>query len=52
MGEHKVRQVSDEDRGRFIHKLLIDIEALEYMLDHNMFEKGYLRIGAGYSRGH
>jgi gamma-glutamyl:cysteine ligase YbdK (ATP-grasp superfamily) len=46
MGEHKVRRITDKERGRFIHKLLLDIEALEYMLDGNMFEKGYLRIGA------
>ncbi|MEJ2003533.1 MAG: CBS domain-containing protein [Cyclobacteriaceae bacterium] len=46
MGEHKVRQVSDEDRGKFIHKLLLDIEALEHMLEHNMIEKGFLRVGA------
>ncbi len=46
MGEHKVRKVGDKDRGRFIHKLLLDIESLEYMLDHDMIEKGYRRIGA------
>ncbi len=46
MGEHKVRQVSKKDRGHFIHKLLLDIESLEYMLDNNIIERGYLRIGA------
>ncbi|MCA6078727.1 CBS domain-containing protein [Fulvivirga sedimenti] len=46
MGEHKVRQVGKKDRGHFIHKLLLDIEALEYMLEKAIIEPGFLRIGA------
>ena len=30
----------------FVHALLADVQALEYMLEHDMFEKGITRIGA------
>lgn len=47
MGEQRVnRSLSEENKALFIKHLLEDIDALEYMLKHDMFEKGITRIGA------
>ena len=47
MGEQRVnRSFSEEKKALFIKYLLDDIKALEYMLEHNMFERGITRIGA------
>jgi CBS domain-containing protein len=47
MGEQKVNiQESDEKKTEFIRHLLDDVKALEYMLEHQLFEKGITRIGA------
>ena len=48
MGEPKVKILSEnrEDMQRFVHQLLEDVQALEYMLDNDWFETGVVRIGA------
>lgn len=47
MGDHKVKSATQiEERASFIAHLLEDVEAMQYMLDHNMFESGITRIGA------
>lgn len=47
MGEHIVKDSSsNEERMQFINHLLDDVEALEYMLENDMFESGIERIGA------
>jgi CBS domain-containing protein len=47
MGQQKVLPTdNDEQKRQFIHALLRDMEALEYMLHHDWFEKGITRIGA------
>ena len=47
MGEQKVSlKSSSNTQTQFVAHLLQDIEALEYMLDNNMFETGIMRIGA------
>src|SRR5215471_9832641 len=47
MGEHQVSQDHDEHRSQaFLRDLLADLCALEYMLDHGIFEAGPSRIGA------
>lgn len=47
MGEQRVSLVNDKDQmRRFVKSLLKDVEAMEYMLGHNMFESGITRIGA------
>ena len=47
MGEQKVSILkSQEDMHRFVRHLLKDVQALEYMLENNWFEKGITRIGA------
>lgn len=47
MGEQKVSlQRNRKTQTQFVEHLLQDIEALEYMLEHNMFESGITRIGA------
>ncbi|UOB19391.1 CBS domain-containing protein [Abyssalbus ytuae] len=38
--------MSEKDKAIYIHHLLKDIEALEIMLDKNLFEKEPVRIGA------
>lgn len=37
---------SDSDRLKFINHLLDDVQALEFMIENEMFEKGIERIGA------
>jgi CBS domain-containing protein len=47
MGEHYVEQELDEQKLQaFMKALLVDLHALDYMLDHNMIESGVVRIGA------
>ncbi len=47
MGEQKVTILSDEkQRQQFVKSLLADVEALQYMLDHDWFESDVTRIGA------
>ncbi len=47
MGEQKVAKLqSDDKKIHFIRHLLDDVKALEYMLEHGMFETGIIRIGA------
>lgn len=47
MGVHNVRALeSTKDRADYMHRLMQDVQALEYMLDEVMFETTPLRIGA------
>ncbi|MEM9917470.1 MAG: CBS domain-containing protein [Bacteroidota bacterium] len=47
MGEQKVHLLKDKkDMHRFVQHLLNDVQALEYMLEHDWFESGITRIGA------
>lgn len=47
MGEAKVKVLStDNERVEFVNHLIDDIRALEYMLEHDLFESGIQRIGA------
>lgn len=47
MGEQKVTQVQDaEQMQQFMQLLLKDVQALNYMLDHDWFESDVVRIGA------
>ncbi len=47
MGEQKVSILSDKKQmHKFVRNLLRDVEALEYMLEHNWFENDIVRIGA------
>ncbi|MBV6654032.1 MAG: CBS domain-containing protein [Mameliella sp.] len=47
MGEQRVSLVNDEaSMQHFVKKLLRDVQALEYMLDNDWFEKDIVRIGA------
>lgn len=47
MGEQRVSLVNDKEQMRtFVKSLLKDVQAMEYMLDNEMFESGVIRIGA------
>ncbi len=47
MGELNVKKITkNEDKVGYIDQLLTDIEALEYMLENEMFKKRPVRIGA------
>jgi len=47
MGEQKVSLVKSQKQMRtFVKSLLKDVQALEKMLEHDVFEKGITRIGA------
>ncbi len=47
MGEQRVSIVqNDQSMQQFVKKLLRDVQALEYMLDNDWFEKDIVRIGA------
>lgn len=47
MGEQKVSLVKDDQAMQhFVKKLLRDVQALEYMLEHDWFEDDIVRIGA------
>jgi CBS domain-containing protein/gamma-glutamylcysteine synthetase len=47
MGEHRVSKVNDpEQMQKFVRGLLCDVQALEYMLENDWFDKSAVRIGA------
>ena len=47
MGSQSVTAIkTQKDRKDFVHHLLNDIEAFEYMIDNNLFETGIQRVGA------
>ncbi len=47
MGEQRVSLAGDsKDKAQFMRHLLEDVQALEYMLDNDMFENGNIHIGA------
>jgi CBS domain-containing protein/gamma-glutamylcysteine synthetase len=47
MGEQQVSIVKSQDQMQtFVKSLLDDVKALEYMIDHDWFEKDTVRIGA------
>src|SRR5689334_9759279 len=47
MGEQRVSIVTSNDQMQnFVKSLLDDVNALEYMIDHNWFETDIVRIGA------
>jgi len=47
MGTQTVSQFSDrEQKHQFVRSLLNDIRSLEYMLEHDWFEKGITRFGS------
>ena len=47
MGEQKVSLLTDQAQmHRFVRHLLNDVQALEYMLENDWFEKGITRIGS------
>ena len=47
MGEQRVSLLNDQEQmTTFVKQLLNDIEALDYMLENDWFEKGITRIGA------
>lgn len=46
MGIQVDGNISKQVKLKFIHQLLEDVEALEYMVEHNLFEAGTWRIGA------
>jgi CBS domain-containing protein/gamma-glutamylcysteine synthetase len=47
MGEQRVSIVKSKDQMQaFVKSLLDDVKALEYMIDHDWFEKDIVRIGA------
>jgi len=47
MGEQRVSLLQEnKEMHQFVRSLLDDVKALEYMLEHDMFESGITRIGA------
>ena len=47
MGEQRVSMVTDQKQMQhFVKNLLQDVQALEYMLDNDLFEDDITRIGA------
>ncbi|WP_397446579.1 CBS domain-containing protein [Polaribacter sp. R77954] len=47
MGSQSVIAIkTQKDRKDFIKNVLNDLEAFQYMLEHNLFEKGIVRVGA------
>ena len=47
MGKYTVKEeLNNKEKVKFINHLLDDVSALDYMLEHDMFEKGIERIGA------
>ncbi len=47
MGEQRVSKVTDQKQmQKFVKSLLKDVQALEYMLENDWFDKGITRIGA------
>jgi len=47
MGEQRVSGLNNEKKmQKFVRALLADVQAMEYMLEHDWFESGTIRIGA------
>lgn len=47
MGEHEVKFIENlEQKKRFVHHLLNDVQAMDFMIKEHMFEKGIQRVGA------
>lgn len=47
MGQQEIlNRLSAEERRRFVHHLLHDLDVLEYMLNEGLFEEDKVRIGA------
>lgn len=46
MGEQKVSAIKGENMHKFVNRLIRDVHALEYMLEHEWFETDTIRIGA------
>jgi CBS domain-containing protein/gamma-glutamylcysteine synthetase len=47
MGEQRVSKVTDQKQmQKFVKSLLKDVQALEYMLENDWFDKGITRMGA------
>jgi CBS domain-containing protein len=46
MGDEQVNLLSGQDKAEFLRRLLDDIQALEYMIEHGVIESGISRIGA------
>lgn len=46
MGDQQISQLSSQTRTDFLRHLIGDIEALEYMIENGLIEKGVTRIGA------
>ncbi len=47
MGEQSIKSITDlNERSLFLRHILHDIDALDHMIENNMFEKGIQRIGA------
>ncbi|MCU0358305.1 MAG: CBS domain-containing protein [Cyclobacteriaceae bacterium] len=47
MGQHRISIAeNNEQRKAFLRYLLHDVEALDYMIEHGMFEEGITRVGA------
>jgi CBS domain-containing protein len=46
MGDQQINVLTDRDKQNFLLHLLDDIEAMEYMVKHDMIESGVTRIGA------
>lgn len=47
MGQHEVSVITNaQERTQFVTQLLKDVKALQYLLDHNLFEDDIVRIGA------
>jgi CBS domain-containing protein len=46
MGDQQISPLSGQTRTEFLRHLIGDIEALEYMIENGLIEKGVTRIGA------
>jgi CBS domain-containing protein/gamma-glutamylcysteine synthetase len=46
MGDQKVSAIQGKNMHKFVNRLIRDVHALEYMLDHDWFETDTIRIGA------
>ncbi|MBT8196640.1 MAG: CBS domain-containing protein [Bacteroidia bacterium] len=47
MGEHQVKFIENlEQKKRFVHHLLNDVQAMDHMIKERMFEKGIQRVGS------
>ena len=46
MGDQQISPISSQTKTEFLRRLLVDIEALEYMIENGLIEQGVTRIGA------